>query len=126
MASISVRIFGHRESNHYQFKLAWLCQATTLSHTPREASSVPLSPQVWPLGREINCKCLKTLTVSEDRSVTLQPRLQFDGRYIVCSSDLGVYQWDFSSFEIIRYLFFFLFFLLLFYVFIFVSLSHKV
>jgi F-box/WD-40 domain protein 2 len=45
---------------------------------------------------------LKTLTVSEDRSVTLQPRLQFDGRHIVCSSDLGVYQWDFSSFEIIR------------------------
>lgn len=59
--------------------------------------------QVWPLGREINCKCLKTLSVSEDRSISLQPRLQFDGRYIVCSSDLGVYQWDFASFEILRY-----------------------
>uniref|UniRef100_A0A1A7WFI2 F-box/WD repeat-containing protein 2 n=1 Tax=Iconisemion striatum TaxID=60296 RepID=A0A1A7WFI2_9TELE len=58
--------------------------------------------KVWPLGREINCKCLKTLSVSEDRSISLQPRLQFDGRYIVCSSDLGVYQWDFASFEIIR------------------------
>ncbi|XP_029921686.1 F-box/WD repeat-containing protein 2 isoform X2 [Myripristis murdjan] len=58
--------------------------------------------KVWPLGREINCKCLKTLSVSEDRSVSLQPRLQFDGRYIVCSSDLGVYQWDFASFEILR------------------------
>lgn len=58
--------------------------------------------QVWPLGREINCKCLKTLSVSEDRSISLQPRLQFDGRYIVCSSDLGVYQWDFASFEILR------------------------
>lgn len=61
---------------------------------------VPL--QVWPLGREINCKCLKTLSVSEDRSISLQPRLQFDGRYIICSSDLGVYQWDFASFEILR------------------------
>uniref|UniRef100_A0A3B4VBK1 F-box and WD repeat domain containing 2 n=1 Tax=Seriola dumerili TaxID=41447 RepID=A0A3B4VBK1_SERDU len=51
---------------------------------------------------EINCKCLKTLSVSEDRSISLQPRLQFDGRYIVCSSDLGVYQWDFASFKILR------------------------
>lgn len=59
-------------------------------------------PQVWPLGREINCKCLKTLSVSEDRSISLQPRLQFDGRYIICSSDLGVYQWDFASFKILR------------------------
>nr|XP_040053840.1 F-box/WD repeat-containing protein 2 [Gasterosteus aculeatus aculeatus] len=58
--------------------------------------------KVWPLGREINCKCLKTLSVSEDRSIGLQPRLQFDGRHIVCSSDLGVYQWDFASFEILR------------------------
>lgn len=40
--------------------------------------------------------------MSEDRSISLQPRLQFDGRYIVCSSDLGVYQWDFSSFDILR------------------------
>lgn len=63
------------------------------------------SLQVWPLGREINCKCLKTLSVSEDRSISLQPRLQFDGRSIVCSSDLGVYQWDFSSFEILRQVF---------------------
>lgn len=58
--------------------------------------------KVWPLGCEINCKCLKTLSVSEDRSISLQPRLQFDGRYIICSSDLGVYQWDFASFEILR------------------------
>lgn len=43
--------------------------------------------------------------MSEDRSISLQPRLQFDGRYIVCSSDLGVYQWDFSSFEILRQVF---------------------
>uniref|UniRef100_A0A8C7RYP4 F-box domain-containing protein n=1 Tax=Oncorhynchus mykiss TaxID=8022 RepID=A0A8C7RYP4_ONCMY len=57
---------------------------------------------VWPIGREINCKCLKTLSVSEDRSVCLQPRLQFDGRYVVCSSDLGIYQWDFASFDILR------------------------
>lgn len=40
--------------------------------------------------------------MSEDRSISLQPRLQFDGRYVVCSSDLGVYQWDFSTFEILR------------------------
>ncbi|XP_061887062.1 F-box/WD repeat-containing protein 2 isoform X2 [Entelurus aequoreus] len=58
--------------------------------------------KVWPLGKEINCKCLKTLSVSENRSISLQPRLQFDGRYIICSSDLGVYQWDFASFEILR------------------------
>lgn len=58
--------------------------------------------KVWPLGREINCRCLKTLTVSEDRSISLQPRLQFDGRHIVCSSDLGIHQWDFSSFEVLR------------------------
>ncbi|XP_055791764.1 F-box/WD repeat-containing protein 2-like isoform X2 [Salvelinus fontinalis] len=58
--------------------------------------------KIWPIGREINCKCLKTLSVSEDRSVCLQPRLQFDGRYVVCSSDLGVYQWDFASFDILR------------------------
>ncbi|CAD7682619.1 unnamed protein product [Nyctereutes procyonoides] len=32
---------------------------------------------------EINCKCLKMLSVSEDRSICLQPGFQFDGRYIV-------------------------------------------
>lgn len=69
------------------------------------AEAAAVSWQVWPLGREINCKCLRTLSVSEDRSISLQPRLQFDGRYIVCSSDLGVYQWDFSSFEILRQVF---------------------
>uniref|UniRef100_A0A3Q2ZFM0 F-box and WD repeat domain containing 2 n=1 Tax=Hippocampus comes TaxID=109280 RepID=A0A3Q2ZFM0_HIPCM len=58
--------------------------------------------KIWPLGKEINCKCLKTLSVSENRSISLQPRLQFDGRHIVCSSDIGVYQWDFASFEILR------------------------
>ncbi|XP_077353877.1 F-box/WD repeat-containing protein 2 isoform X4 [Festucalex cinctus] len=58
--------------------------------------------KIWPFGKEINCKCLKTLSVSENRSISLQPRLQFDGRHIVCSSDIGVYQWDFSSFEILR------------------------
>lgn len=57
--------------------------------------------KIWPIGREVNCKCLKTLSVSEDRSVCLQPRLQFDGRYIVCSSDLGLYQWDFASYDIL-------------------------
>ncbi|XP_061555462.1 F-box/WD repeat-containing protein 2 isoform X2 [Phycodurus eques] len=58
--------------------------------------------KIWPLGKEINSKCLKTLSVSENRSISLQPRLQFDGRHIVCSSDIGVYQWDFASFEILR------------------------
>lgn len=70
--------------------------------TAAEAEAPRLSSQVWPLGREINCRCLRTLSVSEDRSISLQPRLQFDGRHIVCSSDLGVYQWDFSTFEILR------------------------
>ncbi|XP_059905875.1 F-box/WD repeat-containing protein 2 isoform X2 [Gadus macrocephalus] len=80
-------------------------EVESMMHSPGDyilLSADKYEIKVWPLGREINCKCLKTLTVSEDRSVTLQPRLQFDGRHIVCSSDLGVYQWDFSSFEIIR------------------------
>jgi len=68
----------------------------------KDGTDTVLSLQIWPLGREINCRCLKTLSVSENRSISLQPRLQFDGRYIVCSSDLGVYQWDFASFEILR------------------------
>ncbi|XP_038637913.1 F-box/WD repeat-containing protein 2 isoform X4 [Scyliorhinus canicula] len=58
--------------------------------------------KVWPIGREVNCKCLKTLAVSNDRSICLQPRLQFDGKHIVCASDLGLYQWDFASYDIIR------------------------
>ncbi|KAM9793603.1 F-box/WD repeat-containing protein 2 isoform X2 [Syngnathus typhle] len=58
--------------------------------------------KIWPLGKEINCTCLKTLSVSENRSISLQPRLQFDGRHIVCSSDIGVHLWDFASFEILR------------------------
>ncbi|CAO2597791.1 F-box/WD repeat-containing protein 2 [Lemmus lemmus] len=58
--------------------------------------------KIWPIGREINCKCLKTLSVSEDRSICLQPRLHFDGKYIVCSSALGLYQWDFASYDILR------------------------
>ncbi|XP_074871202.1 F-box/WD repeat-containing protein 2 isoform X2 [Carettochelys insculpta] len=58
--------------------------------------------KIWPIGREINCKCLKTLSVSEDRSISLQPRLHFDGKYIVCSSALGLYQWDFASYDIVR------------------------
>ncbi|ETE66884.1 F-box/WD repeat-containing protein 2, partial [Ophiophagus hannah] len=58
--------------------------------------------KIWPIGREINCRCLKTLTVSEDRSISLQPRLHFDGKYIVCSSAIGLYQWDFASYDILR------------------------
>ncbi|XP_032905324.1 F-box/WD repeat-containing protein 2 isoform X2 [Amblyraja radiata] len=58
--------------------------------------------KVWPIGREVNCKCLKTLAVSNDRSICLQPRVQFDGKHIVCASDLGLYQWDFASYDIIR------------------------
>ncbi|CAG5867069.1 unnamed protein product, partial [Menidia menidia] len=74
------------------------CLNTLNGHTDADKYEI----KIWPLGREINCRCLKTLSVSEDRSISLQPRLQFDGRSIVCSSDLGVYQWDFASFEILR------------------------
>ncbi|XP_045071138.1 F-box/WD repeat-containing protein 2 isoform X1 [Coregonus clupeaformis] len=80
-------------------------EVESMVHCPGDyilLSSDKYEIKVWPIGREINCKCLKTLSVSEDRSVCLQPRLQFDGRYIVCSSDLGVYQWDFASFDILR------------------------
>lgn len=83
----------------------WYCShvwAAIPEQSTRGGANTVFPLQVWPLGREINCKCLKTLSVSEDRSISLQPRLQFDGRYIVCSSDLGVYQWDFASFEILR------------------------
>uniref|UniRef100_A0A8C4QRD9 F-box and WD repeat domain containing 2 n=1 Tax=Eptatretus burgeri TaxID=7764 RepID=A0A8C4QRD9_EPTBU len=57
---------------------------------------------VWPLGREINCQCLRTLSASEDRSVCLQPRLHCDGRFIVCASDLGLFQWDFTNYQLLR------------------------
>uniref|UniRef100_A0A3Q3CTR4 F-box and WD repeat domain containing 2 n=1 Tax=Haplochromis burtoni TaxID=8153 RepID=A0A3Q3CTR4_HAPBU len=80
-------------------------EVESMMHSPGDyilLSADKYEIKVWPLGREINCKCLKTLSVSEDRSISLQPRLQFDGRYIICSSDLGVYQWDFASFEILR------------------------
>uniref|UniRef100_A0A3B4GRV8 F-box and WD repeat domain containing 2 n=1 Tax=Pundamilia nyererei TaxID=303518 RepID=A0A3B4GRV8_9CICH len=80
-------------------------EVESMMHSPGDyilLSADKYEIKVWPLGREINCKCLKTLSVSEDRSISLQPRLQCDGRYIVCSSDLGVYQWDFASFEILR------------------------
>ncbi|XP_017316042.1 F-box/WD repeat-containing protein 2 isoform X1 [Ictalurus punctatus] len=80
-------------------------QVESMMHSPGDyilLSADKYEIKVWPIGREINCTCLKTLSVSEDRSVCLQPRLQFDGRYIVCSSDLGVYQWDFASFDVLR------------------------
>lgn len=102
----------HRPGDHillsadkYEIKVGEAPRTTTQNHhlEPAPVSSGGLSaPQVWPLGREINCRCLKTLTVSEDRSISLQPRLQFDGRHIVCSSDLGIHQWDFASFEVLR------------------------
>ncbi|XP_061116890.1 F-box/WD repeat-containing protein 2 [Conger conger] len=79
-------------------------QVESVMHSPGDyilLSADKYEIKVWPIGREINCKCLKTLAVSEDRSVCLQPRLQFDGRHIVCSSDLGLYQWDFASYEIL-------------------------
>ncbi|XP_050965950.1 F-box/WD repeat-containing protein 2 [Labeo rohita] len=80
-------------------------QVESMMHSPGDYILLSVDKyeiKVWPIGREINCKCLKTLSVSEDRSVCLQPRLQFDGRYIVCCSDLGIYQWDFASFDVIR------------------------
>ncbi|XP_061589223.1 F-box/WD repeat-containing protein 2 isoform X2 [Cololabis saira] len=80
-------------------------EVESVHHSPGDhilLSSDKYEIKVWPLGREINCTCLKTLRVSENRSISLQPRLQFDGRTIVCSSDLGVHQWDFASFQLRR------------------------
>lgn len=57
--------------------------------------------EIWPIGREVNCKCLTGLSISKDRSICLQSRLHFDGKYIVCSSALGLYQWDFASYDIL-------------------------
>uniref|UniRef100_A0A8V1ALI3 F-box and WD repeat domain containing 2 n=1 Tax=Gallus gallus TaxID=9031 RepID=A0A8V1ALI3_CHICK len=81
------------------------CKVKSLMHSPGDyilLSADKYEIKIWPIGREINCKCLKTLSVSEDRSISLQPRLHFDGKYIVCSSALGLYQWDFASYDIVR------------------------
>ncbi|MBW03683.1 F-box/WD repeat-containing protein 2, partial [Eschrichtius robustus] len=81
------------------------CKVKSLLHSPGDyilLSADKYEIKIWPIGREINCKCLKTLSVSEDRSICLQPRLHFDGKYIVCSSALGLYQWDFASYDILR------------------------
>ncbi|XP_070811835.1 F-box/WD repeat-containing protein 2 isoform X2 [Pituophis catenifer annectens] len=80
-------------------------QVKSLMHSPGDyilLSADKYEIKIWPIGREINCKCLKTLTVSEDRSISFQPRLHFDGKYIVCSSAIGLYQWDFASYDILR------------------------
>ncbi|KAB1279921.1 F-box/WD repeat-containing protein 2, partial [Camelus dromedarius] len=80
------------------------CKVKSLLHSPGDyilLSADKYEIKIWPIGREINCKCLKTLSVSEDRSICLQPRLHFDGKYIVCSSALGLYQWDFASYDIL-------------------------
>uniref|UniRef100_A0A8C5JUB9 F-box domain-containing protein n=1 Tax=Jaculus jaculus TaxID=51337 RepID=A0A8C5JUB9_JACJA len=77
------------------------CKVKSLLHSPGDyilLSAHKHEIKIWPIGREINCKCLKTLSVSEDRSIRLQPRLHFDGKYIVCSSAIGLYQWDFASY----------------------------
>ncbi|XP_041262312.1 F-box/WD repeat-containing protein 2 isoform X2 [Onychostruthus taczanowskii] len=81
------------------------CKVKSLMHSPGDyilLSADKYEIKIWPIGREINCKCLRTLSVSEDRSISLQPRLHFDGKYIVCSSALGLYQWDFASYDILR------------------------
>ncbi|PIO37829.1 hypothetical protein AB205_0103880, partial [Aquarana catesbeiana] len=80
------------------------CQVKSVMHSPGDyilLSADKYEIKIWPIGREINCKCLKTLYVSDDRSISLQPRLHFDGKYIVCSSALGLYQWDFASYDIL-------------------------
>uniref|UniRef100_A0A8C5LG40 F-box/WD repeat-containing protein 2 n=1 Tax=Jaculus jaculus TaxID=51337 RepID=A0A8C5LG40_JACJA len=71
----------------------------SLLHSPGDyilLSADKYEIKIWPIGREINCKCLKTL------SICLQPRLHFDGKFIVCSSALSLYQWDFASYDILR------------------------
>uniref|UniRef100_A0A8C5R7R5 SURF1-like protein n=1 Tax=Leptobrachium leishanense TaxID=445787 RepID=A0A8C5R7R5_9ANUR len=81
------------------------CQVKSVMHSPGDyilLSADKYEIKIWPIGREINCKCLKTLYVSDDRSICLQPRLHFDGKYIVCSSAIGLYQWDFASYDILR------------------------
>uniref|UniRef100_A0A3B3ZRC1 F-box domain-containing protein n=1 Tax=Periophthalmus magnuspinnatus TaxID=409849 RepID=A0A3B3ZRC1_9GOBI len=106
--SLSTGICLNTLTGHTEWVTKVILQKTEVEsvvHSPGDyilLSADKYEIKVWPLGREINCKCLKTLSVSEDRSISLQPRLQFDGRYIICSSDLGVYQWDFASFEILR------------------------
>ncbi|XP_039417659.1 F-box/WD repeat-containing protein 2 isoform X3 [Corvus cornix cornix] len=58
------------------------CKVKSLMHSPGDyilLSADKYEIKIWPIGREINCKCLRTLSVSEDRSISLQPRLHFDG-----------------------------------------------
>uniref|UniRef100_A0A8C5NXM3 F-box domain-containing protein n=1 Tax=Jaculus jaculus TaxID=51337 RepID=A0A8C5NXM3_JACJA len=81
------------------------CKVKSLLQNPGDyilLSADKYEIKIWPVGREINGKCLKTLSVSEDRSICLQPRLHLDDKYIVCSSALGLYQRDFASYDILR------------------------
>lgn len=81
------------------------CKDKSLLHSLEDyilLSADKYETKIWAVGREINCKSLKTLSVSEDRSICLQSILYFDGKYIVCSSALGLCQWDFASYDILR------------------------
>ncbi|XP_002741301.1 F-box/WD repeat-containing protein 2-like [Saccoglossus kowalevskii] len=60
--------------------------------------------KIWPISREVNTECLKTLTLANnlDRSQCFQPHLQFDGLYIGCASDNGIHIWSFQTLDLIR------------------------
>ncbi|XP_072175871.1 F-box/WD repeat-containing protein 2-like [Diadema setosum] len=61
--------------------------------------------KVWPVSKSSSdTDCLATLTYpSEDsRGQLLLPRLQFDGKTVSCSSDIGIMLWDFRTLELVR------------------------
>ncbi|CAH1261756.1 FBXW7 [Branchiostoma lanceolatum] len=79
------------------------CQVDSVVHRAGEYVLISMDRneiKIWPISTEVNCKPLRTLAVSEDKSISLLPRLQFDGRGIVCASDIGIYLWDFATFEL--------------------------
>eukprot|EP00058_Branchiostoma_floridae_P011290 XP_002596778.1 hypothetical protein BRAFLDRAFT_73706 [Branchiostoma floridae] len=79
------------------------CQVDSVLHRAGEYVLISMDRneiKIWPISTEVNCKPLRTLAVSEDKSISLLPRLQFDGRAIVCASDIGIHLWDFATFEL--------------------------
>ncbi|KAK3742298.1 hypothetical protein QZH41_013112 [Actinostola sp. cb2023] len=58
------------------------------------------SIKVWSLDNKVT-DAVATLPTDDD-NIHLQPRLQFDGHFIVCASDTGVYMWNFETLELHR------------------------
>nr|XP_054757351.1 F-box/WD repeat-containing protein 2-like isoform X2 [Lytechinus pictus] len=60
--------------------------------------------KVWPISssREIECAAMLTYPSEDSRGQLLLPRLQFDGKIVACSSDIGIMLWDFATLDLVR------------------------